>query len=498
MYVRKLFLLLFLIGPWLQGVDGQTSKYWSVNFASEPFLLAGTVVGTGAGNQSAYYNPALISEITSDNVSISGDVVTLDFYNIQNAYGLNLDQKFSQFNVLPTFISFLLKSRKNKDLSFELAILSRDQMDIDIVASTTGEFDVYPSLSDEERFSAMNEIVARYYDTWIGAGSAYKVSDKFSVGVSSFISIKSLFDKKTKSINVYPASDTVYYGTTPVPFFNSQVSTIDRLNMFDIRLLFKVGLQYKIPRWRFGLNITMPSIQIAGSGNRYREISASSIFDEESGNFQSDFIIVDSQDNLPATFKDPLSVAFGINYGKDQDKTMLGFSIEYFKEIPVYKMVSAETHPGITSPEIYANMRNQDFLSIYYGATDILNVAIGYRKYINPRLTFLGGFRTDFDYLKGVDFSGTSNENNEFISFYWDSFHLSAGARFGISRHRFILGAEYTVARENGFRQLADFVPEAKNAAGDDLPLEDLDEIPVSFKFNGLALFIAFIFNFED
>ena len=144
-FQKSIFTILF-IG--IQVVcSGQTTKYWSLNFASEPTLLGGAVIGTGAGNQSAYYNPALISEMGSDNLSISADVVTLDFYNIENAYGEDLDHKFAQFNILPTFISFLIQSKRNKRLSFEVAALSRDRTDYDVFASTAGEFDVYPTIS---------------------------------------------------------------------------------------------------------------------------------------------------------------------------------------------------------------------------------------------------------------------------------------------------------------------------------------------------------------
>jgi len=305
MHFQKLFLVFFILGYAIIST-GQTTKYWSLNFASEPTILAGAVIGSGAENQSAYYNPALISEITSDNVSISGDVITLEFYKVENAYGFELDQKITQFIVLPSYISFLLKSKKNENLSFEIAILSRDRTDYNILASTDGDFDIYPHFPGNERFSAMSEIVSRYWDTWIGAGSAYKVSDRFSVGMSSFISIKKMIDKRTKSINVFPKEDTIYLNDTPVPFFYSHASIIDRVDLSNIRLLLKLGLQYKIPNWRFGLNITLPSILIAGSGNRYREISTSSIFDKENEEFLNDFIIVDSQEKLPATYKDPL------------------------------------------------------------------------------------------------------------------------------------------------------------------------------------------------
>ena len=87
----------------LYQAKGQTSRYWSLNFASEPSILAGAVVGGYAENQAIYYNPAIISESKSDNIGLSGEIVSLDFYKAKNALGREFDLKFSQFRLSDSF-----------------------------------------------------------------------------------------------------------------------------------------------------------------------------------------------------------------------------------------------------------------------------------------------------------------------------------------------------------------------------------------------------------
>ena len=205
-----------------------------------------------------------------------------------------------------------------------------------------------------------------------------------------------------------------------------------------------------------------------------------------------DFVFVGSNKDLPATYKDPFSIAFGINYSSDIEKNMIGFCVEYFHEIPVYEMVDAENVSIISEPKIF---QDNDFLSVWHGARSLINLAIGTRQFINPRLTLLGGFQTDFDYLNGVDFAGTSNENNNFVNYYTDVMHIMAGARFTISKHRFIIGTQFSFGSEDQLRQVGDFRPNIVNQENA-LPVENLVEVPVTYSYNGLALFFGFIFNF--
>ncbi len=487
----KNLLIVFLLFPlFMHDAYGQTTRYWSLNFASEPSILAGAVVGGFAENQAAYYNPATISESKSDNIGLSGEILQLDFYNAKNAFGRDIDMKLSQFNVLPSYVSIFLKSRKNPDLSMQLALLTRDKNDFDISESIVGNADIYPSLGNLEEYSVLYESTLRYRDVWAGGGVAYKLNERLSLGASAFACIKRMTDKLTRSINIVsngpPDSLNLY----------SNVREISRTDVTNYKLQTKIGLQYELPKWRIGVNISLPSLLIFSQAKRYREVGISQVYSESTGEIMPDDVIIGTNDNAKGEFRDPLSIAVGVNYCPIPDKDMIGVSIEYFKNIPVYKLVDTEGTGDFINHN-YPDISGEEFLSLWYGASDVLNVSLGYRKYINEGLTLLGGVRTDFDYLKNVDFTGTGNDYNNFIKFYWDVIHITGGARFNISRHRFIVGAQYSYGKESRMRQLADFIPQI-NVGDNDLPFENLGDANVEFRYNSIGVFFGFIFNFLD
>ena len=481
------FIWVILIIPGIS--HAQTSKYWSLNFASEPSILGGAVVGGYAENQAIYYNPAIISETKSDNIGMSGEIVALDFYKVKNAFGQDFDFRFSQLNVVPSFVSLFLKSKKQPKLSYQLALLTRDRMGMDIMESLTGKSDVFQDMPGTESYAGLYEAYVLYQDVWAGGGMAYEPNERFSIGISTFLSVKRLSDKLTKSLKIYSRNDS-----DSLELYSNR-HEISRTDLINFRLQTKIGFQYKFQKYRIGLNCTMPSILIAGQAKRYREFGFTRF---STGEIESipPFLIIDSQNELPANYRDPFSIAMGINYAPTPDRDMLGVSIEYFHEIPAYKMVDAEKTADIDALDIELNP-NIDFMSIWYGACNLINLSIGYRKYINEGLTLLGGFRTDFDYLKGVDFSGTSNEYNNFIKLQWDVFHITGGARFNISRHRFVVGAQYSISKEDDLRPLIDFNP-SPDLNKSTLPTALPHNTKAELNYNGIAFFFGFIFNFLD
>ncbi len=50
-------------------------------------MLAGAVVGGGAGNAAIYYNPSNISEITESSFALSVSLFSLDNYNMKKCPG---------------------------------------------------------------------------------------------------------------------------------------------------------------------------------------------------------------------------------------------------------------------------------------------------------------------------------------------------------------------------------------------------------------------------
>ena len=472
----------------------QTTRYWSLNFASEPSILAGAVVGGNAENQAVYYNPAVIHENEIDNISFSGEIISLDFYNADNAFGTGFDLKNFQFNVLPSYLSFYLKSKKNDRWSFQIALLTRDKNDFDVTESITGTSDIYPSIPGTEGYSNLYSTIIRYNDVWIGGGASYKISDKFSVGLSSFISIKSLDNKLTKSINIIPNYDSLQSSDPDAIYQYANARQISSYKVTSYNLQTKIGLQYRTGHWSLGLNVTLPSLQLYGNGSIYGEFGTNNIYDGINETLIDDFLAVGSGKELNVQYKDPLSIAIGVNHSSNQGKDMLGVSLEYFHDISPYRMIDATEVPVFIAPNISSE---NDLLSVWNGARSLINVAVGYRKFINPRLTLLGGLRTDFDYLKDYTLVEDDQVSIRHLDYYTDVIHLTLGARFSVSRHRFIAGIQYSIGQEDKQRQLADFIPDII-LDGIDLPVENLDEVPVTFTYNGLAIFFGFIFNFEE
>ena len=490
----KFWIVLAILICTIFQVDAQTTRYWSLNFASEPSILAGAVVGGNAENQAIYYNPAVIHENEVDNISFSGEIISLDFYNADNAFGTGFDLKNFQFNVLPSYLSFYFKSKKNKRWSFQLALLTRDKNDFDVTESITGTRDIYPSIPGVEGFSNFYSTIVRYNDVWIGGGASFKISDKLSVGMSSFISVKSLDNKLTKSINIIPDYNSLQSSDPDAIYQYANARQISSYKVNSYNLQTKIGLQYRTGQWSLGMNVTLPSFQIYGTGKIYGEFGTNNIYDGINETLIDDFLAVGSGQELDVRYQDPLSIAIGVNHSSNQGKDMLGVSLEYFHEIAPYRMIDATDVPVFIAPNINSQ---SDLLSVWNGARSLVNVAVGYRKFINPRLTLLGGVRTDFDYLKNYTLVEDDQVSIRNLDYYTDVMHLTLGARFSVSRHRFIAGIQYSFGQEDKQRQLADFIPDII-LDGIDLPVENLDEVPVTFTYNGLAIFFGFIFNFEQ
>ena len=65
----------------------QSDNYWSWNFNTPSTLLAGSVVGGGAGPSSIFYNPALIDHEDTPSISLSASIVSLQLFKFENISG---------------------------------------------------------------------------------------------------------------------------------------------------------------------------------------------------------------------------------------------------------------------------------------------------------------------------------------------------------------------------------------------------------------------------
>ena len=94
----------------------------------------------------------------------------------------------------------------------------------------------------------------------------------------------------------------------------------------DIRLLWKLGLQYNTGQWGIGFTLTTPSLSVYGEGSGKHEVSRSQIYDPQTGLRVVDFGVTDYQEKVKANLKDPLSIALGLHYQSPDNKNSVLFT----------------------------------------------------------------------------------------------------------------------------------------------------------------------------
>ncbi len=466
--------------------SAQTNRYWANNYNEEAFLLSGAVV---AGNTSAgaiYYNPAAISGIQNSRLSLNSNIISLNSLYLEQALGDNFDLKYSTINIQPSFISLLLKNKKLPNLTFEFGILTRENTKIDLNDGIHRRENLFPEILGEEIADIRIEYLMDYNDSWVGFGAGYKVNEKLSAGVSMFGILRSLSYKYLFDANAFPTTDSIVYEGEPLPFFNTNIFLRENLKYSQIRFLWKFGLLYATDRWSFGFNLSTPSVPIKlfSSSQAAKKISNTNVWQD--GNFEPDIIVVDQQRKRPFNQKDPLSVSLGLRYNTEDRKHTYYATVEFFENLAPYPIFDAKINPDISTQEVFEQLPRKDFLSFYSAAKAVLNAAIGYRNRINERTSFLGGFRTDFNYLSNYDFSEPLvRPKNINVNVY----HFTGGSMFHIRSSSFILGAQFSFGRQRDLPRIGTIL----DPDNPGLPRPpDAEAGTMTAKIRTLSLFIGF------
>lgn len=120
--MRKAVLFILCGFPLL--LQAQINNYWSYNFNEESSLVAGAVVGGGAGASAIFYNPAIISEINVSKLSLNASLFAYEINNAKEALGENFDMQSTRFYAIPRSVSYMHKPRNHPNWNLEFAYLN--------------------------------------------------------------------------------------------------------------------------------------------------------------------------------------------------------------------------------------------------------------------------------------------------------------------------------------------------------------------------------------
>ena len=406
---RTLFILIFSVPLF---ANAQFNNHWSHNFNEESSLVAGAVVGGGAGSSSIFYNPASISEITDSKLSVNMSFYSYDYLKYNNALGNNLDIYSSRLYMIPRNVSFMVKSPNYPGWSFELAYLNVANFTAESMGSTDKAIDILKNLPGTERYTSYSYSRTEFRNDFLGFGGSKKLSENFYFGTSLFVSFKSYYSTYVADLNAYPL-EPVFIDGKEIPFYTALYKENEVVKFNDYRGLMKFGLMFVRPRFSAGLNFTTPSVgNIYSDGKRVlRERGQSNITNPVTGKSMENYYIMDYAEvkEVQVNSKTPLSVAAGATYYSKDRKKVLYTTLEYFAGIDVYRMVEVDENPDAAGG-IAGNKDINDWLTWIDGAKPVLNGAIGISMNLKDNLKFLGGFKTNFSYKKNLDVHPFQND----------------------------------------------------------------------------------------
>ncbi len=470
--MKHFFIILLVVVSLV--IYAQEDRYWSTSFNTEASLLAGAVVGGNSNITSIYYNPAGISEIEEKKIMLNVNLFQLNSESFKNIIGEKNDVTKSSFRVQPRFVSYIYRSKKNRNLSFQLAIFTKSSNYKSLSAFDEKSSNFFNN-NTEETTKTSYDYYNEYNDYWGGEGISYQINNRLSIGVSGFISVKNLL----YSIYQYSIIGSDDYSLSDTNNYQIITDRSERIALYDVRILGKFGFRYKVKNFSFGVNISTPSLKLFGNSDvKYRQSVSNNT---DTNLIVNNFSVSEDSKFREVKAKHPFSIAIGGVVYMNEHKSQLYFTFEYFYKTPTYLMIDGtkvvkseeDNYPGGTHLTSYK-----------YGAKTIVNYAVGYKKILNDNFDLILGFRTDFN-AYNVSSTGEFKNIKEIQNIHNSLYHFTLGSNFKYKRSKFILGFQYSYGKKDNTTENKSMY----NIVG-------INNKNMIYTINSLGLFLGFSINF--
>lgn len=489
---RSLFVIItailsILLAGRHESMMAQGVWYWNQSLNAEASLLSGAVVAGESGIAAIYYNPATIPEMTQSNLSLSANLFSLYKYNANNALGDDFPASRTQLDVQPRILTLTLNPRKMPALTMEMAYFSRTNDFTQVNQGNSTTADIIPANPGNENYTADFYFRSQFQDYYGGIGMGYKVNTSLAVGMSVMISYKDdqYYNLITTSAFTGPDSEPQYLADA---MYNL------KYNMYDVRLITKLGIHWRKQNWAFGANLNLPSMKLFGNGTVVKQYEYSNIHRDASNPETSSTYYGGRQKDCTSHFKDPLSIAAGVNYYTLSGNAVFLFTAEYFFGMPEFDYIQANQEPGEEGYN-FTPGTPEEWLSFKARHDPIFNAGIAYRQRISGELMFSGGFRTDFTSVDPRQ-EGEYLSDNQKTFYTFDLYHVNFGLGYGFKRGSIILGMQFSHGRSNDQRQVVNLTDPVEFISGDQLPLTGPIYQNVKIRYNDLLVYFGFVFNF--
>ena len=475
----------------LKSTLGQGAWYWNQSLNAEASLLSGAVVAGESGIAAIYYNPATIPLMTTSNLSLSANLFSVSFFKIENAIGTGFPTNRTQMDVQPRIITLTINPKKRPDLTLEIAYFTKDKYYFQINQGGSLTSDIMPSNPGNEHYTADYYYRTRFQNMYGGIGMGYKLSNTFSLGFSGMISYKD--DQQYNLVTTSAFSPPESASGLSAQYLSNAMYQLN-YNMYDVRLVTKLGLHWRQNAWSVGVNINLPSVKLFGNGTVVKQYAYTNIHKDPISPGGVNAYYGGRQHNGISHFKDPLSVAAGVNYYTLSGNAVFLFTTEYFFGISDYEFIEASEQPDDKGYD-YSFGATKNWLSFAVRQKPVLNFGVAYKQRINGNFMFSGGFRTDFNYkdpVKNVKFIEYNGRN----LYTFHVYHVNSGLAYEFKQGSLILGMQFSHGQADNQKQIINLTEPVEYISETQMPLTGPIKNNVKIRYNDISIYFGFMFNF--
>lgn len=472
------------------------NNYWSQQYGSRSSLMGGSVVGGVQDNSALYYNPAGIAYIDSAHLNVSANAYGLDYMQLKNGAGTNLDLSSLKILVYPQFISGLIKFKLVPKLKLAYGLLTRYRSEIKMHADNT--LPSYPVITTpfdtSQYYYGTFDYELSTISQWGGFSVGYKFTPFFAMGLTTFVTYSHYdgFRKTFATADVdHPDPDSVYM---------ARFSSYEYNNVDHFGLLWKLGFQFNWEKFKLGVTLTTPNVSLFGFSRigRTLEYNNQDRFISDSvaiGRFPS-WLASDDKGNLPTQMRSPASLAIGLEYVFPKTNTKFTITGEAFMAVPEYLIARSDEPVYIRPTDQYNNaMVSSQFMELRASHSAILNIGAGLEQRIGKKTILYFGVRTDFNngFQQANDKSIVTNRLNQSYNHY---LHFSGGFTYKKGSSDITFGLNYGVGATSFKRQLINLTePQISvNPDGQYLALQGFQNETISANVHSISLIIGYTY----
>ena len=127
----------------------------------------------------------------------------------------------------------------------------------------------------------------------------------------------------------------------------------------------------------------------------------------------------------------------------------------------------------------------------------MLNAALGYSWTLKKGLLLMGGFRTDFNYRKNLDYDQYTGYN-KMQSLNVDRYNVTCGLSWNILGQDIITGLQYTFGHTSDQQQLANLSDPVEYNTVENTALQGIRTYDMKSWYNAISLYFGASFNFGE